>query len=49
MGVLAASQMRSGRFIAMRRHASRQKLAREFCATDIVAERVRKASPASWR
>lgn len=39
MGVLAASQMGAERIIAMSRHADRQKLAREFGATDIVAER----------
>lgn len=39
MGVLAASQMGAGRIIAMSRHESRQKLAREFGAADIVAER----------
>jgi threonine dehydrogenase-like Zn-dependent dehydrogenase len=39
MSVLAASQMGAERIIAMSRHASRQKLAREFGATDIVAER----------
>jgi threonine dehydrogenase-like Zn-dependent dehydrogenase len=39
MGVMAASQMGAGRIIAMSRHASRQKLALEFGATDIVAER----------
>ncbi len=39
MGVLAASQMGAGRIIAMSRHESRQKLARELGATDIVAER----------
>jgi len=39
MGVLAASQMGAGRIIAMSRRATRQKLAREFGATDIVAER----------
>jgi threonine dehydrogenase-like Zn-dependent dehydrogenase len=39
MGVLAASQMGAERIIAMSRHASRQALAREFGATDIVAER----------
>ncbi len=39
MGVLAASQMGAGRVIAMSRHADRQKLACEFGATDIVAER----------
>src|SRR3954469_17392141 len=39
MGVLAAKEMGAERIIAMSRHASRQKLAREFGATDIVAER----------
>lgn len=39
MGVLAASQLGAERIIAMSRHPSRQKLAREFGATDIVAER----------
>lgn len=39
MGVLAASQMGAERVIAMSRHPSRQALAREFGATDIVAER----------
>ncbi|HJU38842.1 MAG TPA: zinc-dependent alcohol dehydrogenase family protein [Tahibacter sp.] len=39
MGVLAASRMGAERVIAMSRHASRQALAREFGATDIVAER----------
>ncbi len=39
MGVLAASQMGAERVIAMSRHAPRQKLAREFGATDIVTER----------
>jgi threonine dehydrogenase-like Zn-dependent dehydrogenase len=39
MGVLSARQMGAGRIIAMSRHADRQKLAREFGATDIVAER----------
>ncbi|MBS0613391.1 MAG: zinc-dependent alcohol dehydrogenase family protein [Proteobacteria bacterium] len=39
MGVLAASQMGAGRMIAMSRHATRQQLAREFGATDIVEER----------
>lgn len=39
MGVLAASQRGAARIIAMSRHASRQKLAREFGATDIVEER----------
>ncbi len=39
MGVLAASQIGAERIIIMSRHAARQKLAREFGATDIVAER----------
>ncbi|PSJ64275.1 zinc-dependent alcohol dehydrogenase family protein [Kumtagia ephedrae] len=39
MGVLAAREMGAERIIAMSRHESRQKLAREFGATDIVAER----------
>ncbi len=39
MGVLAASQVGAERIIAMSRHAPRQRLAREFGATDIVAER----------
>ena len=39
MGVLAAKQMGAERIIAMSRHESRQALAREFGATDIVVER----------
>jgi threonine dehydrogenase-like Zn-dependent dehydrogenase len=39
LGVLSAQQMGAERIIAMSRHESRQKLAREFGATDIVAER----------
>jgi threonine dehydrogenase-like Zn-dependent dehydrogenase len=39
LGVLFAKQMGAKRIIAMSRHASRQKLAREFGATDIVTER----------
>ncbi len=39
LGILAAKQMGAGRIIAMSRHETRQKLAREFGATDIVAER----------
>jgi threonine dehydrogenase-like Zn-dependent dehydrogenase len=39
LGVLSAKQMGAQRIIAMSRHASRQKLAREFGATDIVTER----------
>ncbi|NEA29966.1 zinc-dependent alcohol dehydrogenase family protein [Actinomadura bangladeshensis] len=37
--VLAAEQMGAGRIIAMSRHETRQRLAREFGATDIVTER----------
>jgi len=39
LGVLAAKQLGTERIIAMSRHESRQKLAREFGATDIVSER----------
>jgi threonine dehydrogenase-like Zn-dependent dehydrogenase len=39
LGVLSAKQMGAGGIIAMSRHQSRQKLAREFGATDIVTER----------
>jgi threonine dehydrogenase-like Zn-dependent dehydrogenase len=39
LGVLAAKQMGAERIITMSRHAKRQKLAREFGATDIVIER----------
>jgi len=39
LGVLSAKVMGAERIIAMSRHASRQKLAREFGATDIVTER----------
>src|SRR5437773_5568309 len=39
LGVLSARQMGAERIIAMSRHESRQKLAREFGATDIVIER----------
>lgn len=39
LGVLAAKQLGADRIIAMSRHADRQALAREFGATDIVAER----------
>ncbi|MFF2254694.1 zinc-dependent alcohol dehydrogenase family protein [Streptomyces sp. NPDC058142] len=39
LAVLAAKQLGAERIIAMSRHASRQKLAREFGASDIVAER----------
>ena len=37
--VLAASQLGAGRIVAMSRHETRQRLAREFGATDIIAER----------
>src|SRR5215470_5192030 len=39
LGVLSAKQMGAERIIAMSRHEQRQKLAREFGATDIVTER----------
>ncbi|AMY08524.1 S-(hydroxymethyl)mycothiol dehydrogenase [Luteitalea pratensis] len=39
LGVLSAKQMGAERIIAMSRHATRQALAREFGATDIVSER----------
>lgn len=39
MGVLAAKQMGAERIIAMSRHKSRQELALEYGATDIVVER----------
>jgi threonine dehydrogenase-like Zn-dependent dehydrogenase len=39
LGVLSANQMGVERIIVMSRHESRQKLAREFGATDIVTER----------
>ena len=38
-GVLAASQLGAERVIAMSRHADRQALAREFGATDVIAQR----------
>lgn len=38
-GVLAASQLGAGRIIVMSRHESRQALAKEYGATDIVEER----------
>ena len=37
--MLSAKQMGAERIIAMSRHESRQKLAREFGATDIVTKR----------
>jgi threonine dehydrogenase-like Zn-dependent dehydrogenase len=47
-GVLAASQLSADRVIAMSRHEQRQQLAKEFGASDIVAERAaRKAFRAS--
>jgi threonine dehydrogenase-like Zn-dependent dehydrogenase len=39
LGVLSAKQMGAERIIVMSRHEKRQKLAREFGATDIVTER----------
>jgi len=39
LAVLSAKQMGAGRIIAMSRHPARQKLAREYGATDIVVER----------
>ena len=39
LGVLSARQMGAGRIIIMSRNAARQKLAREFGSTDVVAER----------
>jgi threonine dehydrogenase-like Zn-dependent dehydrogenase len=39
LAVLSARQMGAGRIIAMSRHEARQKLAREFGATDIVTQR----------
>jgi len=39
LGVLSAKHMGAERIIVMSRHETRQKLAREFGATDIVAER----------
>jgi len=39
LGALSAKQMGAERIIVMSRHASRQKLAREFGASDIVTER----------
>src|SRR5262249_10234564 len=38
-GILSARQMGAARIMAMSRHESRQKVARDFGATDIVAER----------
>ena len=47
LGVLSAKQMGAERIIAMSRHEARQKLAREFGATDIVTERGDEALSAS--
>jgi len=39
LGILSAKQMGAARIIAMSRHTTRQRLARDFGATDIVTER----------
>src|SRR5579884_943150 len=39
LGILSAKEMGAARIIAMSRHEKRQRLAREFGATDIVSER----------
>jgi len=39
LGILSAKQMGAGRIIAMSRHATRQRLAQDFGATDLVTER----------
>ncbi len=39
LGILAAKQLGAERIVAFSRHADRQKLAREFGATDIIEER----------
>src|SRR5205085_2312328 len=39
LGIVSAKQMGAERIIAMSRHEPRQKLAREFGATDVVSER----------
>src|SRR5918997_10379 len=44
--VIAAKRLGAERIIALSRHADRQKLAREFGATDIVAERGKEATEA---
>ena len=44
LGVLSAKQMGAERIIAMSRHETRTKLAREFGATDIVTERGKEGS-----
>ena len=45
LAVLSAKQMGAKRIIAMSRHETRQKLAREFGATDIVTARRRRRCP----
>ncbi|MFW6774948.1 zinc-dependent alcohol dehydrogenase family protein [Nocardioides sp. CPCC 205120] len=45
-GVLAASAMGAERVVALSRHEPRQRLAREFGATDVVAERGKEATAA---
>jgi threonine dehydrogenase-like Zn-dependent dehydrogenase len=45
-GVLAAAQMGAERVVAMSRHESRQQIARQFGATDIVAERGKEGAAA---
>src|SRR5215208_1489775 len=47
LAVLAAKQLGAERIIAMSRHDSRQRLAREYGATDIVEQRGDAASPRS--
>jgi len=42
LGVLSAKQKGAKRIIVMSRHVTRQKIAREFGATDIVTERRRR-------
>lgn len=49
LAVLSAKQMGAERIIAMSRHESRAKLAREFGATDVVAERGEEGSSAFWK
>jgi threonine dehydrogenase-like Zn-dependent dehydrogenase len=39
LGVMSAKRMRAARIIIMSRHEARQKLAREFGATDVIPER----------
>jgi threonine dehydrogenase-like Zn-dependent dehydrogenase len=49
LGILAANQLGAERIIALSRHESRQQLAREFGATDIVTERGDTATRAGCR